>query len=85
MEWYYRVFNHAARSNQMFHSIFQKGKAVKKQKVSQTYSAVEEELKQSPHSFVFQRGLVGKNVGRLIRDMRQVMEPFTASGLKVRV
>ena len=62
--------------------MLQKGKSVKKAKVGQAY-ANEEELTKAPHSFVFQRGHVGKNIGRLIRDMRQVMEPFTASGLKV--
>ncbi|XP_071325593.1 suppressor of SWI4 1 homolog [Trachinotus anak] len=43
----------------------------------QTYGAV-------PHSFVFHRGQVGKNVGQLILDVRRVMEPFTAESLKVR-
>uniref|UniRef100_A0A7N8WLY2 Peter pan homolog n=1 Tax=Mastacembelus armatus TaxID=205130 RepID=A0A7N8WLY2_9TELE len=37
-----------------------------------------------PHSFVFHRGQIGKNVGQLILDMRRVMEPFTAESLKVR-
>uniref|UniRef100_H3DMJ0 Peter pan homolog n=1 Tax=Tetraodon nigroviridis TaxID=99883 RepID=H3DMJ0_TETNG len=37
-----------------------------------------------PHSFVFHRGQVGKNVGQLILDVRKVMEPFTAEALKVR-
>nr|XP_057905852.1 suppressor of SWI4 1 homolog [Doryrhamphus excisus] len=37
-----------------------------------------------PHSFVFHRGLVGKNVGQLITDIREVMQPYTAEQLKVR-
>ncbi|NXK01113.1 SSF1 protein, partial [Corythaixoides concolor] len=36
-----------------------------------------------PHSFVFHRGRVGKNVRRLAADVRKVMEPFTARALKV--
>ncbi|XP_032060846.1 suppressor of SWI4 1 homolog [Aythya fuligula] len=37
-----------------------------------------------PHSFVFHRGRVGKNVRQLILDVRKVMEPYTARALKVR-
>ncbi|MGH0148523.1 UNVERIFIED_CONTAM: hypothetical protein FKN15_024215 [Acipenser sinensis] len=37
-----------------------------------------------PHSFVFHRGQIGKNVSQLIVDMRRVMEPYTAESLKVR-
>uniref|UniRef100_A0A8C9YB26 Peter pan homolog n=1 Tax=Sander lucioperca TaxID=283035 RepID=A0A8C9YB26_SANLU len=37
-----------------------------------------------PHSFVFHRGQIGKNVGQLILDVRRVMEPYTAESLKVR-
>lgn len=36
-----------------------------------------------PHSFVFHRGQIGKNVGQLIQDVRKVMEPYTAESLKV--
>uniref|UniRef100_A0A3P9CSF8 Peter pan homolog n=1 Tax=Maylandia zebra TaxID=106582 RepID=A0A3P9CSF8_9CICH len=43
----------------------------------ETYSAV-------PHTLVFHRGQVGKNVGQLIIDIRKVMEPYTAVSLKVR-
>ncbi|NXN56756.1 SSF1 protein, partial [Rynchops niger] len=42
----------------------------------QEYSAV-------PHSFVFNRGRIGKNVRQLITDVRKVMEPYTARALKV--
>ncbi|CAM5169950.1 unnamed protein product [Eretmochelys imbricata] len=37
-----------------------------------------------PHSFVFHRGRVGRSLQQLILDVRRVMEPFTASTLKVR-
>uniref|UniRef100_A0A667W8F9 Peter pan homolog n=1 Tax=Myripristis murdjan TaxID=586833 RepID=A0A667W8F9_9TELE len=37
-----------------------------------------------PHSFVFHRGQIGKNVGQLVLDMRQVMRPYTAESLKIR-
>uniref|UniRef100_A0A671QK39 Eukaryotic translation initiation factor 3 subunit G n=1 Tax=Sinocyclocheilus anshuiensis TaxID=1608454 RepID=A0A671QK39_9TELE len=43
----------------------------------ETYSTV-------PHTFVFHRGQIGKNVAQLVADMRRVMEPFTARSLKVR-
>ena len=42
-----------------------------------------EELKRAPHSFVIHRGSVGGYVVELTRDFRKVMEPFTASCLKV--
>ncbi|CAC5381337.1 SSF1_2 [Mytilus coruscus] len=59
------------------------GRSAKKARASQTGS-VEEEFKKAPHSFVFHRGHVGKNIKQLITDMRHVMEPYTASKLKVR-
>ena len=37
----------------------------------------------APHSFVIHRGKTGKYVQDLTSDIRQVMEPFTASNLKV--
>ncbi|KAM9474571.1 LOW QUALITY PROTEIN: suppressor of SWI4 1 homolog [Salvelinus alpinus] len=54
----------------------------KKSRVSANHLA-EEVFGAVPHSFVFHRGQVGKNVGQLVEDMRRVMEPFTES-LKVR-
>ena len=36
-----------------------------------------------PHSFVMHRGDVGKSVLQLEMDIRHVMEPFTATKLKV--
>ncbi|CAH2273135.1 suppressor of SWI4 1 homolog [Pelobates cultripes] len=52
-------------------------KATAKHNAEETYTAV-------PHSFVFHRGQVGKNVQQLILDLRRAMEPFTATSLKVR-
>ncbi|XP_071948070.1 suppressor of SWI4 1 homolog [Antedon mediterranea] len=37
-----------------------------------------------PHTFVFQRGTVGKNVQQLVLDTRRIMEPFTSTGLRAR-
>ncbi|KAG7223193.1 hypothetical protein INR49_015801 [Caranx melampygus] len=54
-----------------------KARATANHVAEQTYGAV-------PHSFVFHRGQVGKNVGQLILDVRRVMEPYTAEALKVR-
>lgn len=42
-----------------------------------------EELARAPHSFVIHRGSVGKTIVDFTRDFRKVMEPFTASSLKV--
>ena len=36
-----------------------------------------------PHSFVMHRGDVGKSVLQLEMDIRNVMEPYTATKLKV--
>ncbi|XP_072104235.1 uncharacterized protein [Mobula birostris] len=44
----------------------------------------QEEYANVPHSFVFNRGQVGHNVLQLIRDMRRMMEPYTARSLTVR-
>ncbi|MFH4979215.1 hypothetical protein AB6A40_005924 [Gnathostoma spinigerum] len=38
---------------------------------------------QQPHSLIFHRGKVGRFILRLERDLRAVMEPYTASRLKV--
>lgn len=37
----------------------------------------------APHSFVINRGPVGKYLQQMIKDFRSVLEPFTASKLKV--
>ncbi|XP_048760658.2 suppressor of SWI4 1 homolog [Ostrea edulis] len=60
-----------------------KSKVIRSMKTKQNV-AQEEDYKKSPHSFVFHRGHIGKNVLQLIKDMRQVMEPYTASKLQVR-
>ncbi|XP_063150375.1 suppressor of SWI4 1 homolog [Candoia aspera] len=44
----------------------------------------QEEYGSVPHSFVFHRGRIGKNIQQLILDVRRVMEPYTAASLKVR-
>ncbi|KAK2833287.1 hypothetical protein Q5P01_017176 [Channa striata] len=54
-----------------------KSRALAHHVADETYQTV-------PHSFVFHRGQIGKNVGQLILDMRRVMEPYTAESLKVR-
>ncbi|KAM4534932.1 suppressor of SWI4 1 homolog [Fundulus diaphanus] len=51
---------------------------------AQAVHVAEEAYRSVPHSFVFQRGQVGKNVGQLVQDMRKVMQPYTAESLKVR-
>ncbi|XP_077590373.1 suppressor of SWI4 1 homolog [Stigmatopora nigra] len=58
----------------------------KNQKKSRTeaHHVAEETYRTVPHSFVFHRGQVGKNVSQLISDVRRVMEPYTAENLKVR-
>ena len=38
-----------------------------------------------PSTFVMERGKVGRTLGQLVLDLRRVMEPHTASKLKVRV
>ena len=54
------------------------------QKKRKTHQDVtEEEVNKVPHSFVMHRGDVGKSVLKLEMDIRRVMEPYTASKLKV--
>ncbi|CAI8048865.1 Suppressor of SWI4 1 homolog [Geodia barretti] len=43
-----------------------------------------QEEKPTPNTFVMERGRVGRTLGQLVRDLRRVMEPHTASKLKVR-
>ncbi|XP_039295442.1 protein Peter pan [Nilaparvata lugens] len=59
-----------------------KGRAVKKNK--QTKLEEPDELTRAPHSFVIHKGEVGQYVQDLTKDFRKLMEPFTASSLKVR-
>ena len=60
-----------------------KGKATKKLRGPNSQDGKEELLKKAPHTFVFHRGQVGKSIHELEMDLRRVMEPFTASRLKV--
>lgn len=54
------------------------------QKKRKTHENVtEEEISKVPHSFVMHKGDVGKSVLQLEMDMRHVMEPYTATKLKV--
>ena len=54
------------------------------QKKRKTHQEVtEEDVKKVPHSFVMHKGEVGKSVLQLEMDIRHVMEPYTATKLKV--
>ncbi|GAB1601585.1 suppressor of SWI4 1 homolog [Argonauta hians] len=44
----------------------------------------DDDLKKAPHSFVIKSGKVGRYVQQLVQDVRRVMEPYTASRLKVK-
>ncbi|RZF36919.1 hypothetical protein LSTR_LSTR004607 [Laodelphax striatellus] len=59
-----------------------KGRAVKKNKQAKLEEP--DELTRAPHSFVIHKGEVGQYVQDLTKDFRRLMEPFTASSLKVR-
>ena len=43
----------------------------------------EEVASNVPKSFIIKHGQVGSSINQLVRDMRKVMEPHTASRLKV--
>lgn len=43
-----------------------------------------EEIVKAPHSFVINRGKLGKNANELMMNFRKIMEPFTAAHLRVR-
>ena len=60
-----------------------KGKSVRKNK-RVGVEGEEEDLARAPHSFVVHRGKTGKFVQELANDFRQVMEPYTATNIKVR-
>uniref|UniRef100_A0A0B8RTJ0 Suppressor of SWI4 1-like protein n=1 Tax=Philothamnus irregularis TaxID=1899461 RepID=A0A0B8RTJ0_9SAUR len=60
-----------------------KTKNQKKERASAQHRS-QEEYGSVPHSFVFHRGRIGKNIQQLIEDVRRVMEPFSATSLKVR-
>ncbi|KAM7305672.1 putative protein Peter pan [Ixodes scapularis] len=59
-----------------------KGRAVKAAQKG-SVSSEPEELSQAPHTFVISRGKLGKNTTELMLNFRKVMEPYTASRLKV--
>ncbi|NXY50708.1 SSF1 protein, partial [Ceuthmochares aereus] len=59
-----------------------KTKNQKKERAAALHQA-QQEFGSVPHSFVFQRGRVGRNVRQLVTDLRRVMEPYTARALKV--
>ncbi|KAM4038881.1 suppressor of SWI4 1 homolog [Anomaloglossus baeobatrachus] len=61
----------------------EKTKNQKKLRAAAVHNA-EEDYSGVPHSFVFHRGQIGKNVQQLIQDVRRAMEPYTATSLKVR-
>ena len=62
-----------------------KGKTVKKNQSSSTGpDGDKDERTKAPHSFVIHRGKTGKYVQDLTNDVRKVMEPYTATNLKVR-
>ena len=55
------------------------------QKKKHTHVAQDESaLSPMPMTFVMERGKVGGALTQLVLDLRQVMEPFTASKLRVR-
>lgn len=58
-----------------------KGRAKKNNKKEDRLEDVE--VNKAPHTFVFSRGKVGSNVQQLALDLRSVMEPYTASNLRV--
>lgn len=62
----------------------QRGRAARNARKKLPPNFETEEVKRAPHVLVFKRGAtIGNNVKELIRDMRRVMEPFTAPNLKV--
>jgi ribosome biogenesis protein SSF1/2 len=46
-------------------------------------NATEDTATGTPKSFIIKHGQVGSSLTQLVRDMRKVMEPNTASRLKV--
>ncbi|NXG78520.1 SSF1 protein, partial [Baryphthengus martii] len=54
----------------------------KKERAAAQHQA-QQEFGTVPHSFVFQRGRVGRSLRQLVADVRRLMEPYTARALKV--
>ena len=61
----------------------QKGKGIAAKKARAAQFGIEEEYKKQPHTFIFNRGKVGKNVRDLVLDLRRAMKPYTAESLRV--
>ncbi|KJH51266.1 putative phage DNA packaging protein [Dictyocaulus viviparus] len=57
-------------------------KAIKQMRVAAAAKINESMKARQPHSFVIHRGKVGKYVKLLEKDIRQIMDPFTARHLK---
>ncbi|KAG1452640.1 hypothetical protein G6F56_007763 [Rhizopus delemar] len=58
---------------------------VKRKRKTRTHIApTEEELDKVPKSFVMRSGIVGNSVTALVKDVRRIFEPHTASHLKER-
>ncbi|XP_030826657.1 suppressor of SWI4 1 homolog, partial [Camarhynchus parvulus] len=55
-----------------------------RQQRAQARQRSEREFSSVPHSFVFPRGRAGRSLRSLCRDLRRVLEPFTARNLQVR-
>lgn len=66
----------------IFSLLFQ-GRAAKAAKAKTVFEP--EDVSRAPHTFVIKRGIVGRTIEHLMNDMRNVMEPYTASHLKVRL
>jgi len=60
-----------------------RGKTVRKNRQAKALIDEDEELSRAPHSFVVHRGKTGKYVQELCKDFRKVMEPYTASNLRL--
>lgn len=58
------------------------GRSVRK---NQNRIGESEEVVQAPHSFVINKGITDGNVAELTKDFRKVMEPYTATQLKVNI
>lgn len=57
-----------------------KGRSVRRNK---NINSEPEQVVNAPHSFVIHKGLPGGHTLELTKDFRRVMEPFTATSLKV--
>lgn len=60
-----------------------KGRAVKSARKKFGLNYESDDIKLAPHTMVIKRGSIDNDIKELITNMRQVMEPFTASSLKV--